>query len=76
MVHFNKNKEYYGSSSWTVGKAHEEIEQGIQLLHQIHQPIILFAGSARIKPGNYFYSHCKQISYALGKEGYAIMSGG
>lgn len=76
MIDFHKNKEYYQQQHWTVDKARQEIEQGLKLLDSINQPVILFAGSARVKEGNYFYDHCKQLSQTLGKEGYAIMSGG
>lgn len=58
MVDFHKNKEYYQQQDWTVDKARQEIEQGLKLLDGISQPVILFAGYARVKEGQYFYDHC------------------
>ena len=48
----------------------------MQLLNSIQNPIVSFFGSHRVKPGTKYYEHCKKLSNELGKNGYAIISGG
>lgn len=76
MSNLHKNKEYYDKSEWTVEKATKEINEGLQLLNFIHKPIIAFFGSHLVSPGNAHYEHCKQLATALGKKGYAVLTGG
>lgn len=76
MSRLHKNKQYYINTDWTVEKAREEINQGLALLNMINNPIVTFFGSHRIKPTEPYWKHCHQLAYELGKQGYAIMSGG
>ncbi|HIH25782.1 TIGR00730 family Rossman fold protein [Candidatus Woesearchaeota archaeon] len=72
----NKNKEYYQKTEWTLDTVQDEINNGLQLLNSIQNPIVSFFGSHRVKPGTKYYEHCKKLSNELGKNGYAIISGG
>ncbi len=74
MVRFHKNKIYH--DEWTVGKASSEIKAGLGLLRKIDSEIVVFQGSARIKPGNKYYEHARKLAFELGKKDYAIMTGG
>lgn len=74
MLH--KNKEYYTKSEWTVKQATGEIEAGLALLDKIEKPIVGFFGSRRLQRGNKYYDHCKETAFQLGKNGYAVMTGG
>lgn len=76
MSKFHKNKEYFENADWTVDKVKGEINSGLELLNEIDQPIITFFGSARVKPESENYRHAKELAYNLGKNGYAILSGG
>jgi len=74
MVEFHKNKIYHGE--WTVRKASSEIKTGLDLLRKINSRIVVFHGSARVKPGSRYYKHAKELAFELGNKGYTIMTGG
>ncbi len=74
MLH--KNKEYFANSEWTVKQATEEIEAGLALLEKIDKPIVGFFGSRRLEAGNKYYDHARETAFQLGKNGYAVMTGG
>lgn len=76
MEKFKKNKIYYKNAHLTADQAKQEIAAGIKLLNKIDQPIVSFAGSARVRTTHKNYQHCHELAYKLGKEGFAIMSGG
>ena len=65
----NKNKEYYQKTEWTLDTVQDEINNGLQLLNSIQNPIVSFFGSHRVKPGTKYYEHCKKLSNELGKNG-------
>lgn len=74
MVRFHKNKIYH--DEWTVGKASSEIKAGLSMLKKINSRIVVFQGSAMVRPGNKHYEHAKRLAYELGRRDYAIMTGG
>lgn len=74
MVKFHKNRVYH--DDWTAGKAGSEIKAGLDLLKRINSRIVVFQGSARIRPGNKYYEHAKKLAFELGRKKYAIMTGG
>jgi len=76
MSSLHKNIEYYANIQGTVEGAREEIEQGLALLEKISAPIVTFFGSHRVNPDSKEYQACKELAFTLGKQGYAIMSGG
>jgi len=76
MEKFKKNKIYYKNAHLTADRIRQEVAAGIKLLNKIDQPIISFAGSARIKTTHKNYRHCYKLAYKLGKKGFAIISGG
>lgn len=59
-----------------VKRAFEDMERGITLAREAGKPIVGVMGSARVQPGDSFYEHCKELAERLGKEGYAILTGG
>lgn len=76
MPKFHKNIEYYTKTEWTKDTVQEEIDKGLELLNKIDHPIISFFGSHKLKNTNRYYKHCKKLAFELGKNGYAIISGG
>jgi len=76
MSKLHKNREYFANADKTVGKVHDEIENGLALLNKIEKPIITFFGSHRVAPESKYYQDAKRVAYELGKNGYAILSGG
>ncbi|MBI4121797.1 MAG: TIGR00730 family Rossman fold protein [Parcubacteria group bacterium] len=76
MSRLHKNKEYYANVERTVDKVREEINNGLALLNKIDKPIVTFFGSHRVAPDSKYYQHAKQTACELGKNGYAILSGG
>ena len=76
MSRLHKNKEYFDNVDWTVEKVRDEINGGLALLNQIDKPIVTFFGSHRVAPESRYYQDAKRVAYELGKNGYAILSGG
>jgi len=76
MTRLHKNKQYYDKTSWTVKKAHEEIDKGLEILNKVDKKIVTFFGSHRVSHKSEYYKHCKNVAYELGKKDYAILSGG
>ena len=75
MSRLHKNIEYL-NVDWTESKVREEINAGLALLNTIDKPIVTFFGSHRVTPSTAYYQHAKQIASALGRNEYAILSGG
>jgi uncharacterized protein (TIGR00730 family) len=71
-----KNNKKYLNSKWTIKHVSKEIDQGLALLNKIDEPIISILGSHRPKPGTKYYKHAYKLGYELGREGYAIVTGG
>ncbi len=76
MSPLHKNREYYDNTDWTVDKVREEINQGLSLLNSVDRKIITFFGSHKAAPSSPYYQHCEALAFQLGKQGYAIMTGG
>ncbi|MCH7851086.1 MAG: TIGR00730 family Rossman fold protein [Nanoarchaeota archaeon] len=76
MAKLHKNKQYYNKTDWTIEKVQEEINNGLDILNKIDKPIVTFFGSHMVEKDHNYYSHCKKVAFELGKEGYAILSGG
>ena len=76
MSKLHKNREYFTAVDRTVGKVHDEINNGLALLNDIEKPIITFFGSHRVAPETTYYQDAKQLACELGEHGYAILSGG
>jgi uncharacterized protein (TIGR00730 family) len=72
---FKHNKKYL-NSKWTVKHVSRELDSGLKLLNKIDEPIISIFGSHRPKPGTKYYKHAYALGYELGREGFAIVTGG
>jgi len=76
MTRLRKNKKYFSKTSWTSKKIHEEIEAGLSLLNKTENKIVTFFGSHKTRKESHYYNHCRKVAYSLGKQGYAVISGG
>ena len=71
-----KNNEHLEYPERMVKKVQEEIHHGIDLLKTVKHPIISILGSHKGEKGDKWYDHCYKTAQELGKQGFAIMSGG
>ncbi|VVC01928.1 putative lysine decarboxylase [uncultured archaeon] len=72
---FHINRQYFDSLQ-TADRAKNEIAAGLDLLNRIDKRIVTFFGSHKTQPGSPMYEHCKTVACQLGKQGYAIITGG
>lgn len=70
------NRKYYTDSKWTVNKVGLEVTRGLALLNKINKPIVAVLGSHKPKSTDELYKHAKKLSFQLGKQGFAIVTGG
>lgn len=75
MSRLHINRQYL-NPDWTVGKAQGELQAGLALLNKIDARIVTFFGSHLTPHGSKYYADCKSLAFELGKNGYAILSGG
>ncbi len=72
MKQWNKIK---GENSWTMFKVMAEFVDGFEVLNNVGPCISIF-GSARTKPGTYYYELATKIAQRLTEEGYGVITGG
>lgn len=75
MSRLHINKQYL-NQNWTIENSSEELRNGLNLLNKIDTKIVTFFGSHRVVQDSKDYQDCKNLAYELGKNGYAILSGG
>ncbi len=68
-------KTLRGENAWTMFKVMSEFVQGFEVLNQVGPCISIF-GSARTKPGTFYYELATKIAIRLVEEGYGIITGG
>ncbi len=68
-------KNLRGENAWTMFKVMSEFVQGFEVLNQVGPCISIF-GSARTKPGTFYYELATKIAIRLVEEGYGIITGG
>jgi len=68
-------KHLRGENAWTMFKVMSEFVQGFEVLNQVGPCISIF-GSARTKPGTFYYDLATKIATRLVEEGYGIITGG
>jgi len=73
---YNKPNSKYLNRKWTTSRITKEVDQGLNLLGKIDEPIITFLGSHKPKPGSKYYEHAYQLAKRLGEHDYAIVTGG
>lgn len=64
-----------GENAWTMFKVIAEFVDGFEILNNIGPCVSIF-GSARTKPGAYYYELAVKIASAFAQEGYGIITGG
>jgi len=75
MSRLHINKQYL-NADWTVEKARDELNNGLNLLSKIDAKIVTFFGSHRVNQKSKYYQDCKKLAFELGKRGYAILLAG
>jgi uncharacterized protein (TIGR00730 family) len=68
----NRNKE---KDVWRIFKVLSDFTDAFDELDDLPPAVSIF-GSAREKPGNYYYEKAVEISKGLSEKGYAIITGG
>lgn len=68
-------KSMRGENAWTMFKVMAEFVDGFETLNKIGPCVSIF-GSARTKPGTYYYELAVKIASRLTEEGYGIITGG
>lgn len=71
-----KNIEYFRRSDDISEEVQKELDLGLDLLNTIDNPIVSILGSHKVKKNNKYYKHCYTLAQKLGKENYAILTGG
>jgi uncharacterized protein (TIGR00730 family) len=61
--------------TWRVLRIMAELVEGFQLLTRVDREVTIF-GSARTHPNSHWYKEAYQLGRLLGKEGFAIVTGG
>ena len=64
-----------GENSWTMFKVMAEFVDGFEVLNNLGPCVSIF-GSARTKPGTYYYELAVKVASKLTEEGYGIITGG
>jgi len=64
-----------GENSWTMFKVIAEFVDGFEILNNIGPCVSIF-GSARTKPGTYYYEQAVKIASFFAEEGYGVITGG
>lgn len=64
-----------GENAWTMFKVMAEFVDGFEVLNQI-DPCVSIFGSARTKPGSFYYDMATKVASRLSEEGYGIITGG
>jgi hypothetical protein len=76
--HGGKRKQWNkikGENAWTMFKVMAEFVDGFEILNTIGPCISIF-GSARTKPGTFYYDLATKVAARLTEEGYGVITGG
>jgi uncharacterized protein (TIGR00730 family) len=68
-------KDIIPKDTWTVFKIMGEFVEGFETLRRVEPAVSIFGGS-RVRRGNKYYRKAVQISQALAREGFSIITGG
>lgn len=71
-----KNSKLYNHPDATSEEAKKEILAGLKMLDTIKNPIVSVFGSHIVPEGTKYYKHAEDAGFALGKKGYAVVTGG
>jgi uncharacterized protein (TIGR00730 family) len=64
-----------GENAWTMFKVMAEFVDGFEVLNNIGPCVSIF-GSARTKPGTFYYELATQVASRLTEEGFGVITGG
>jgi uncharacterized protein (TIGR00730 family) len=64
-----------GENAWTMFKVMAEFVDGFEVLNEVGPCVSIF-GSARTKPGTFYYDQATKIAARLVEEGYGVITGG
>jgi uncharacterized protein (TIGR00730 family) len=64
-----------GENAWTMFKVMAEFVDGFEVLNNIGPCVSIF-GSARTKPGTFYYELATQVASRLTEEGFGVINGG
>jgi uncharacterized protein (TIGR00730 family) len=68
-------KDIIPKDTWTVFKIMGEFVEGFETLRRVEPAVSIFGGS-RVRRGNRHYRKAVQVSQALAREGFSIITGG
>lgn len=69
------NKEYL-DSKFVADQVKDEINLGLDLLNAVEKPIVSVFGSHKPVAGDHFFDMAHDFGFKMGKNGYAVVSGG
>jgi uncharacterized protein (TIGR00730 family) len=73
--HTRSMKDVIPKDTWTVFKIMGEFVEGFETLRQVEPAVSIFGGS-RVRKGSRHYRKAVQVSQALAREGFSIITGG
>lgn len=76
MSRLRRNKRYFEDANQITSEVQSEIRKGLELLAGIKQPIVTICGSHKATKDNPMFAHAYEVAKRLGRDGYAIMTGG
>ncbi|MEZ4920415.1 MAG: TIGR00730 family Rossman fold protein [Saprospiraceae bacterium] len=75
MQNMKKWSRMKGENAWTMFKVMAEFVDGFEILNNVGPCISIF-GSARTKPGTFYYEMATNVASRLTEEGYGVITGG
>jgi uncharacterized protein (TIGR00730 family) len=66
----------YLNSKFIADEVRDEVNKGLELLNTVKNPIVSVFGSHKPEPGDKFFDMAREFGFKMGKNGYAIVSGG
>ena len=73
--HIRSMKDVIPKDTWTVFKIMGEFVEGFETLRRVEPAVSIFGGS-RVRKGSRYYRKAVQVSQALAREGFSIITGG
>ena len=70
-----QSRDFTQQDTWRVFRIMGELVQGFEMMSKVGHAVSVF-GSARVRPGNYYYEAAVKTAELLAREGLAIITGG
>jgi hypothetical protein len=74
-VPYAKPESFTDNINWRIFRIMAEFVEGFEFLTRLKNEVTIF-GSARAMPENKYYKLARALGHRLGKEGYAVITGG